>query len=95
MADKNNNFVSLILDTVHFILAFLIIVPAIIVFLDTEANMMFFPIIFFLTSMICIVQIVKIYKGIVEYKYKRVALYFYAFIAAFFILLALVSLVRM
>ena len=95
MVDKNNNFISLILDTIHFILAFLIILLAILVYLDAESNIMFFPIIFLCTAMICIVQIVKIYKGIAEYRYMRAALCFYTFMSAFFVLFALISLVRM
>ena len=82
MVDKNNNFISLILDTIHFILAFLIILLAILVYLDAESNIMFFPIIFLCTAMICIVQM-------------RAALCFYAFMSAFFVLFALISLVRM
>lgn len=50
MVDKNNNFISLILDTIHFILAFLIILLAILVYLDAESNIMFFPIIFLCTD---------------------------------------------
>ena len=95
VVDKNNNFISLILDTIHFILAFLIILLAILVYLDAESNIMFFPIIFICTSMICTVQIIKLYKGIVEYKYMRAAICFYVSIAAFFVLFALISLVSM
>lgn len=95
MADKNNNYNSLILDTLHFILSFLVILFGISVYLDSDSNMMFFPIIFICVAMLCIVQIIKIYKGIAEYKYMRTALCFYAAASAFFVLFALISLVRM
>ena len=95
VVDKKNNFISLILDTIHFILAFLIVLLAILVYLDAESNMIFFPIIFFCSAMICIVQIVKIYKGIAEYRYMRASLCFYVSMSAFFVLFALISLVRM
>lgn len=95
MADKNNNYNSLILDTLHFIISFLVILFGISVYLDSDSNMMFFPIIFICVAMLCIVQIIKIYKGIAEYKYMRAALCFYASASAFFVLFALISLVRM
>ena len=95
MSDKDRGYKSLVLDVVHIVFSVITVILSILVFLDTEDNKAFFPIIFMSLVIICIMQLVKIYRGLSTYRYKRFATYAFAVLSIFFVIFSIIALISL
>lgn len=95
MPDRDKSYKSLILNVLHTIFCIIVFILSILVFLDTQDNKVFFPIIFINIVIISILQLARIFNGLSVYRYKKLATYTFILLSVFFTVLSIMALISL
>ncbi len=88
---KSPRNVTLILDWVHIVIGVLVVVMAVIAFIDPENNMIMFPMIFFLTAVLNIVNGIYRYRQSGRNRKKKFLALGLLAVAAFLLVMTVIS----
>ena len=88
---RNPRDIALILDLVHIIIGVLVVIMAVIAFINPENNMILFPLIFFLAAVLNIVNGLYQYSQSGRNKKKKVSAVGLLITAAFLLIVMVVS----